>query len=71
MTPEEHKAICGFETPAEFAAFEKGYEACQETTWQWIEGWDGADNSQMGQLLKRKFKELQHKLNDGKQPERI
>lgn len=59
-TEEErlNKEITGFDTVAERVAYDEGYSANQKVMMQWIEKWDGSTNSTLGELLDRKFKEL-------------
>ncbi len=55
---EDFKEITGFDSPKELAAYERGREHESATTLKWIEGWDGATNSGMGQILIDKYNQL-------------
>lgn len=55
MTPKE---AYGFDTAAEYTAYEKGRDDEQEVIVKWITEWDGSTNSSMGQILWDKFYEL-------------
>lgn len=50
------KETTGFDTNAEFSAYQKGREDEQEVVFKWIENWDGSTNSAMGDLLSKKCK---------------
>lgn len=55
---EEHEKITGWKTIAEAHAYDTGREHEQTVIMEWIEKWDGSINSGMGDLLRRKVKEL-------------
>lgn len=52
------KKVTGWDTYAEYRAYDLGREHEQKVFMDWIEKWDGSDNSQLGWLLKKKFTEL-------------
>ena len=62
---EEFKAMTGWDTPAEWYAYDKGYEDCQELMLKFIAKWTGKTNSGLGQALHNKFTELKTKENEG------
>jgi len=57
--PADFKQVTGFDTPSELAAYEKGRSDEQKVIIEWIGKWGGKSNSQMGQLLNKKFRELE------------
>ena len=59
---EEHKQITGFDTPAEYSAYCLGRHDEEMTIVEWIRKWDGSTNSQLGQILFSKMKEVKDKL---------
>ena len=54
----DHKAITGFDTPEEYAAYEKGRSDEQLVTTNWVQKWDGSTNSVMGAIITDKSHEL-------------
>lgn len=59
MNKAEHKKITGFNTPAEYSAYELGRQHEQNVIADWIIKWDGNENSAMGKILRgviNKFK---------------
>jgi hypothetical protein len=59
---EEHKHMAGFDTPAEYSAYCLGRHDEAITITEWIRKWDGSTNSQLGQILFSKMKEVKDKL---------
>lgn len=53
----DFKTITGFDTPAEFEAYEKGREHEEAVLLKFIENWKGETNSLLGGLLARKVME--------------
>lgn len=58
---EDFKAMTGWDTPAEMAAYEKGREHEEELMIRFIAAWDGETNSGFGRILADKFKEISGK----------
>ena len=65
MTPQEqaeYKRITGENTPAEYNAFTRGYEAGQAVIMRAIREWDGTGNSEFAIAMRAKIEELKDKL---------
>jgi len=58
----EFKKVTGWDTREEWKAYEEGREDEQEVICEWIKNWDGSTNSQLGQILFSKMKEIKDKL---------
>ena len=58
---EEMKEITGFDTIQEHQAYDKGREHEQIVLKAFIKRWDGSTNSELGQLLSDKAKEINGK----------
>ena len=54
----KNKTITGYETPAEFHAYQDGMDAEERVIVKFIEDWDGETNSELGKILMEKFKTL-------------
>jgi hypothetical protein len=61
VTVEQYKSVTGFNTPEEWAAYEKGREDEMKVVIAWINKWKGEINSEMGTILHNKFNELKKK----------
>lgn len=57
--PCDGKKPHGFDTDAEWFAYQDGRADEEKVMYNWLVGWDGNDQSPMGQLLINKFKELE------------
>jgi len=54
----DHKAITGFNTPEEYAAYEKGREDEEKVFEKFVQNWDGNTNSHFGQSLQDAMKRV-------------
>ena len=56
--PDDYEAITGFKTREELGAYERGRRDEETVIIAFIKAWTGSTNSELGQILKDKFKEM-------------
>jgi len=62
VTQQLYRRITGEDSPKEYDAYKRGFEGGIDAAMRYVHKWEGNTNSELGELLKRKFEELKNNI---------